>query len=97
MYGVEFLREIDMQDHEHISRQNRIMKLPSGPKYLPDAFDCILKKSIRVKESSVFSRKYYTEVTDLSSLSVFEIEIWCYRGGEDIPKWIDRKSCTYLV
>lgn len=47
---------------------------------------------MRVKESSVFSRKYYTEVTQISTLSVFEIEIWCYRGGDQIPKWIDRKS-----
>ena len=51
-------------------------------------------KNVRVKESSVFSRKYYTEVTKLSTLSVFEIEIWCYRGGETIPKWIDRNSGT---
>ena len=44
MYGVEFLREINMQDEEHVSRQNRMLRLPSGPQYLPDAFDCILKK-----------------------------------------------------
>ncbi|KAL5525758.1 hypothetical protein ACEPAG_7095 [Sanghuangporus baumii] len=92
MYGVEYLREIDVNDQEHITRAGRQLQLPSGPKYLPDAFDCILAKNVRVKESSVFSRKYYTEVTKLSTLSVFEIEIWCYRGGETIPKWIDRNS-----
>jgi hypothetical protein len=31
-------------------------------------------------------------------LSVFEVEIWCFRGGNDIPKWINRhdgkKSCS---
>ncbi|EJD06533.1 uncharacterized protein FOMMEDRAFT_76543 [Fomitiporia mediterranea MF3/22] len=92
MYGVEYLREIDVNDEEHVTRSGRQLQLPSGPKYLPDAFDCILAKNVRVKESSVFSRKYYTEVTKLSTLSVFEIEIWCYRGGETIPKWIDRNS-----
>ncbi len=44
MYGVEFLREIDMKDQEHVSRQSRMLRMPSGPQYLPDAFDCILKK-----------------------------------------------------
>ncbi|KAL5504173.1 hypothetical protein ACEPAH_8246 [Sanghuangporus vaninii] len=92
MYGVEYLREIDVNDQEHVTRAGRQLQLPSGPKYLPDAFDCILAKNVRVKESSVFSRKYYTEVTKPSTLSVFEIEIWCYRGGETIPKWIDRNS-----
>ena len=95
MYGVEYLREIDESDAEHVTRAGRQLQLPSGPKYLPDAFDCILAKNVRVKESSVFSRKYYTEVTKLGTLSVFEIEIWCYRGGETIPKWIDRNSDTF--
>jgi hypothetical protein len=45
-----------------------------------------------VKESTVFSRKYCTEVTNLSTLSVFEVEIWCYRGGDIIPKWIIRNA-----
>jgi hypothetical protein len=47
-------------------------------------------KGIKVKESSVFTRKYCTEVTSLSTLSVFEVEIWCYRGGTATPMWIDR-------
>ena len=45
-----------------------------------------------MKESNVFSRKYCTEVTNLSTLSVFEVEIWCYRGGDTVPKWIHRTS-----
>lgn len=44
MYGVEFLREFDSRDPEHISRRNRLCELPSGPKLLPDAFDCILSR-----------------------------------------------------
>jgi hypothetical protein len=47
---------------------------------------------VKVKESTVFTRKYCTELTSLSMLSVFEVEIWCYRGGNVIPKWIDRRS-----
>jgi hypothetical protein len=49
-------------------------------------------KGIKVKESSVFTRKYCTEVTSLSTLSVFEVEIWCYRGGTYTPKWIERHA-----
>ena len=44
MYGVEYLREIDVNDQEHLTRSGRQLQLPSGPKYLPDAFDCILAK-----------------------------------------------------
>jgi hypothetical protein len=129
MYGVEFLREFDSQDQDHVARKNRLCELPSGPKLLPDAFDCILARvryssicaswalltdfflqSIKVKESTVFSRKYCTELTSLvcvpqwyiftlcsrfvlqSTLSVFEVEIWCYRGGNTIPQWILREA-----
>ncbi|KAI0926081.1 hypothetical protein AcV5_008643 [Taiwanofungus camphoratus] len=92
MYGVEYLREFDSQDAEHVSRKHRLFELPSGPRLLPDAFDCILSRGVRVKESTVFSRKYCTEVTNLSTLSVFEVEIWCFRGGDTIPKWIIRDA-----
>ncbi|KAI0661700.1 hypothetical protein C8Q70DRAFT_910546 [Cubamyces menziesii] len=92
MYGVEYLREFDEKDEEHVARKHRLFEMPSGPKLLPDAFDCILARGLRVKESNVFSRKYCTEVTNLSTLSVFEVEIWCYRGGDTVPKWIHRTS-----
>lgn len=52
-------------------------------------------QSVRVKESNVFSRKYCTEVTNLSTLSVFEVEVWCYRGGDTVPKWIHRSSDAF--
>lgn len=44
MYGVEYLREVNMDDQDHLGRKDRIMQMPSGPKLLPDAFDCILAK-----------------------------------------------------
>lgn len=44
MYGVEFLREIDPNDLDHVARRERLCELPSGPKLLPDAFDCILAR-----------------------------------------------------
>ena len=44
MYGVEYLREVDPNDEDHMHRRHRIIQMPSGPKLLPDAFDCILAK-----------------------------------------------------
>jgi hypothetical protein len=44
MYGVEYLREYDPSDSEHQSRKDRLCELPSGPRLLPDAFDCILAR-----------------------------------------------------
>ncbi|KAH9068373.1 hypothetical protein EDB83DRAFT_2222622 [Lactarius deliciosus] len=92
MYGVEFLREYNPDDPDHVARQDRMCELPSGPKLLADAFDCILARGVKVKESSVFTRKYCTEVTSLTTLSVFEVEIWCYRGGTSTPMWINRQA-----
>lgn len=57
---------------------------------------CILTTGFRVKESTVFTRKYCTELTSLSLLSVFEVEIWCFRGGNEVPKWIMRQAGTPL-
>ncbi|PFH47841.1 hypothetical protein AMATHDRAFT_151148 [Amanita thiersii Skay4041] len=95
MYGVEFLRELDPDNPDHVARRGRLCELPSGPSLLPDAFDCILARGVKVKESTVFSRKYCTELTSLSLLSMFEVEIWCYRGGDVIPQWIERNSDTF--
>lgn len=44
MYGVEYLREYDPNDTEHVARKERLCELPSGPRLLPDAFDCILSR-----------------------------------------------------
>ncbi|KAJ7158680.1 hypothetical protein C8R46DRAFT_1165038 [Mycena filopes] len=97
-YGVEFLRTFDPDDPEHAARESTLTELPSGPRLLPDAFDCILRHGIKVKESTIFSRKYSTELTSLSVLSVFEVLIWCYRGKGEIPTWIyrDREEFSTL-
>lgn len=50
-----------------------------------------------MKESTVFTRKYCTELTNLSTLSVFEVEIWCFRGGNVVPLWILRQAGTLDV
>ncbi|KAJ7650160.1 hypothetical protein FB45DRAFT_10976 [Roridomyces roridus] len=92
-YGVEFLRSFDPEDPEHVARESTLCELPSGPKLLPDAFDCILKRGLKVKESTIFSRKYSTELTSLSVLSVFEVLIWCFRGkSKEVPMWIYRDA-----
>ena len=44
MYGVEYLRQLDPADPDHIARREKLCELPSGPKLLPDAFDCILAR-----------------------------------------------------
>ena len=55
MYGVEFLRAIDPNDPDHAARKERLCELPSGPKLLPDAFDCILARvSCRVYFGKMF-------------------------------------------
>ena len=41
-YGVEYLRAYDPKDPSHVARKDRLTELPSGPKLLADAFDCIL-------------------------------------------------------
>ena len=45
MYGVEFLRELDPNNPDHERRKEKLCELPSGPKLLPDAFDCILARA----------------------------------------------------
>jgi hypothetical protein len=43
-YGIEFLRDYDPKDKDHVGRKHRLCELPSGPKLLRDAFDCILPR-----------------------------------------------------
>ena len=50
-----------------------------------------------MKESTVFTRKYCTELTNLSMLSVFEVEVWCFRGGDVVPEWINRHDGAWAL
>lgn len=57
MYGVEYLRQLDPNDPEHLARQEKLCELPSGPKLLPDAFDCILAR-VSIRYCPRFRRVY---------------------------------------
>jgi hypothetical protein len=41
---LQYLREYNPEDPDHIARKDRLCELPSGPKLLLDAFDCILAR-----------------------------------------------------
>lgn len=62
MYGVEYLREYDAADADHVARKDRLCELPSGPKLLLDAFDCILA---RVRLARVFFARDGWEAAEL--------------------------------
>ena len=66
--------------------------MPSYPKLLPYSFYFILALIFKFNYSNFFSLKYFTYVTNLNTFSVFEVEIWCFRGGDVVPKWIHRSS-----
>jgi hypothetical protein len=42
--ALQYLREYDQHDEDHVSRKDRLRELPSGPKLLLDAFECILTR-----------------------------------------------------
>ena len=91
MYGVEYLREFDANDDEHVQRKHRLFELPSGPKLLPDAFDCILSRGVKVKESTVFSRKYCTEVTKGRVGNANDQQVLPYRRTLRLPRCEERR------
>lgn len=68
MYGVEFLRTFDPEDEEHKSRKHRLFELPSGPKLLPDAFDCILARVSFIAKPSVSIAEVPDRESKLKSL-----------------------------
>ena len=80
MYGVEFLREFDQTDPEHMERHSRLFQLPSGPKLLPDAFDCIL-----ARVSSIMEHQPHANPTDDICASFVELES---EGVDDVQQEI---------
>jgi len=77
MYGVERLREFDETDPEHVERYNRLFQLPSGPKLLPYAFDCILARV----SLSMEHQDHLGQLTICASFTEFEGE-----GVDGIPQ-----------
>ena len=69
MYGVEFLREFDHTDPEHMERESQLFQLPSGPKLLPNAFDCIL-----ARVSSIMEYQSRVNLTDDVCILFTELE-----------------------
>jgi hypothetical protein len=80
MYGVEFLRDLDPQDPEHVARKERLCELPSGPKLLPDAFDCILSRVRFLFFSFLLAWISFSSSWDLSLfvLGMKRLMVWCW-------------------
>ncbi|KAG1723969.1 uncharacterized protein EDB91DRAFT_1171602, partial [Suillus paluster] len=46
---------------------------------------CQQTAALDLRQGQGFSREYWSNLTNLSTISVLEVEIWRYRGGETVP------------
>ncbi|PFH47369.1 hypothetical protein AMATHDRAFT_67869 [Amanita thiersii Skay4041] len=86
-YGMECLTSFDPSNPDHVARSGKTIFRPSGRIVIPEYFDVILKKGIRVSEETEFKRSYHVE-SSVPIKSRTE-DILCYRGRKEDPKWVD--------
>ena len=104
MYGVEFLRTFDPEDEEHQARKHRLFELPSGPKLLPDAFDCILARVRLDPEIDLMNAEYVRAgcegqgIDGLQSQVLYRshelVNVVGFRGRGLVLSW--RRYCTEM-
>ncbi|THU77589.1 hypothetical protein K435DRAFT_702024 [Dendrothele bispora CBS 962.96] len=99
-YGSKIRLFFRASDPEHVLREQTSYIDPvSGERRIPNFFDTILSKNTKVAETTEFRRRYERTFENEPR---FDREpmvtiIRCYRGKQQIPKWIDDDASNYPV
>ncbi|THU75593.1 hypothetical protein K435DRAFT_880504 [Dendrothele bispora CBS 962.96] len=99
-YGIKIDEYFHASDPEHVLREQTSFIGPvSGQQMVPNFFDTILSKNTKVAETTEFRRRYVRNFEDEPQFKRDPLveSILCYRGKQQIPKWIDDDASNYPV
>ncbi|THU76073.1 hypothetical protein K435DRAFT_974584 [Dendrothele bispora CBS 962.96] len=99
-YGARMYENFDASDPEHVLReQTSYVDSATDRRIIPNLFDTILSKNTRVAETTEFRKRYFRRYKNLPHFkrNPMTASILCYRGEQQIPKWIDDDADNYLV
>ncbi|KAF6743411.1 hypothetical protein DFP72DRAFT_933565 [Ephemerocybe angulata] len=94
-FGVNCHVPYNPSDEDHRVRSITSWLSPSGARRLPGYFSVILPKNTQVSETKEFKRSYFEESDYLANFSNVSVELDCYRGKVENPKWADVDSENY--
>ncbi|KAK7032185.1 hypothetical protein VNI00_013359 [Paramarasmius palmivorus] len=96
-YGTECCTTFNPADPQHQKRANTIFLQASGGRAIPNVFDVILPKGVRIQEETEFRSSYFRQSSGKLALQKLSDDIMCYRGNADNPRWTDVEPSTELV
>ncbi|EDR07861.1 uncharacterized protein LACBIDRAFT_298114 [Laccaria bicolor S238N-H82] len=88
-YGITCATVFDPSDIEHIRRSSSMYFALSGIPRISGAFSCILPKNVKVSETKEFRESYLRMAFDKHTLKSVSVEILCFRGQRENPRWMD--------
>jgi len=94
-YGVKCTREFEQYDPEHQRRQRSAFVNPSGKVFLPNGYQAILKKGMRVSCDREFSWVFVHECNRKEETATASCEVICYVGDSTNPQWMDIEPDKY--
>ncbi|KAJ6535550.1 hypothetical protein B0H19DRAFT_1271293 [Mycena capillaripes] len=91
-YGIECVNLYNSNDAEHRARSNNASKNAAGDLMVPKNFSPILTKDTRVLAITEFRKPYFFVDNYPFRLRSADIQILCYRGQNQDPRWTDIES-----
>ncbi|KAI6046254.1 hypothetical protein EDC04DRAFT_2598079 [Pisolithus marmoratus] len=89
-YGTRCTVEFNRNDEEHVRRAASAFPHPSGCTVIPNAFSTILRKvGVLVSETKEFRKIFIVECAERNICDTIAMEIVCYRGNSQNPRWAD--------
>ncbi|KAJ7652890.1 hypothetical protein B0H17DRAFT_1101242 [Mycena rosella] len=95
-YGVVISEEYNKDKREHADRGAKRFRGLNGQELIPNSFNAILRRGVKVAETKVFRHHYIKRSTQLALLDHFSIDLYTYRGSGD-PQWLDVEPELYEV
>ncbi|KAJ7628236.1 hypothetical protein DFH06DRAFT_1226573 [Mycena polygramma] len=96
-YGIECITPYLFTNAEHRTRSKTIYTDAAGNPCVPQSFSCILKKDIRVLATKEFRHSYLIVGSHPSELWDVDIDIMCYEGQDQNPRWTDIDAEKYSI
>ncbi|KAJ8585555.1 hypothetical protein M405DRAFT_745130 [Rhizopogon salebrosus TDB-379] len=92
-YGIKVYTQYDPQDLEHQARKHTKFIDVAGHQSIPNQFSSILMKGTQVSELREFRKPF--QFTQKSRHSTNTVNIMCYKGDLQDPKWLDIEGSSF--
>ncbi|KAF8549070.1 hypothetical protein OG21DRAFT_1515573 [Imleria badia] len=94
-YGIIHAVRVQANNEEHVRREKKWERDPTGNRYVPGYFESKLRKGAHVREEMEFRESFSLTERNTGDFGLQTVRLVCYRGSLSDPKWVDQDQSAF--